>query len=162
MLWFNFLEWLTLIFSMQSRIETALTHTSGSDLILRAHCSHFLCSAWLIQHHRTTLSSSELPAQKNRSSELIKSQPVCFECKNYQTHTNVGQHLHARGLWAVPHNPAPEPDWRPCHLAKQPVYLSHLWREGRVLQKKMSWRVESAAYIVLVGRTASKQQQTML
>lgn len=48
---------------MQSPAESPGTHTSGSEFMLRAHCSHFFCSAWLIQHHRMTLSSSELPVK---------------------------------------------------------------------------------------------------
>lgn len=60
-MWFKYL---TLIFMMQSRTESARTHTNGSDFMLRAHCSHFFCSASLIQHHRMTLSSNELPVKK--------------------------------------------------------------------------------------------------
>lgn len=138
---------------MQSRTETALTHTSGSDFTLRAHCSHFFCSAWLIQHHRTTLSSRELPAIS--SIQLQKKKLFQNWFKNHYS-----QHLHAWGFWAVPHNPDPAPDWCPCHLAKQLVSLLHLWREGPFSRKEMSWRAESAAPLFLFCQTASKQQQS--
>ena len=142
---------LTLIFSIQSRIETALTHTRGSDLMLRAHCSHFFCSAWLMQHHRTTLSSSELPAHKFDDVTHNHTESVTLKLKV------TVKHLHVRGLWAEPHNPAPAPDWRPCRLEGQIIYLWHLWRGDRSPRKQKSWRVGSAVSLSLDDQTASEE-----
>lgn len=107
---------------MQSLIDDALTHTSGSDFILRAHCSHFFCSAWLIQHHLTTLSSSELPDHTHKFKFII-SETIMYKEKAIF-------HLHVQGPWARPHSPVPEPGSYPYHPSKRKVYRSHLWREG--------------------------------
>lgn len=151
---FRWSEWLTLIFSIQSRIEAARTHTRGSDFTLRAHCSHFFCSVWLMQHQRTTLSSSELPAQ------AIKVTFCPFYFLKWRIFSTKHKHLHGQDLWEEQHSPAPSPDWHLCRLTQQPVYQSHLWRAGRSLQKLMSWRFGNAVSLFLVDQTAAKNKQT--
>lgn len=149
----NYTSWMTYLDFLDT-----VTHWHRSDthqrvrLYIESPLLTFLllCMANTAPSHDTVLQGASCTQSRCKRSRLMS-----FE---YTTEQCGCKHLHVQDLWAAPHNPAPAAGWRPCRLAERPVYPSHLWREGRFLQKKRSWRVGNAASLFLVYQTASKQQ----